>query len=130
MVYGRHDCVQMVAAMRAEMGAPVEIPPYQTETGGLRALRRKGWQDLPAAAAAMLGPELETPLFAREGDVLLFPADGPWGGGLGLVLSHHRILVPAAPPGGEGQFVVLGHVDPDTGKSLCSRGWRLLPCPN
>lgn len=128
-VWGSRDCVHLVMAMRAEIGKPIRImggASYTTEAGGLRVLKRKGYGSLQEAAAAYLGEELPTPLFARPGDVLAFPVEGAWGCGLGLCLPDHRILMPGGLTAEEGYFLPLGHVDPATGKSMCITGWRLV----
>jgi len=82
---GRHDCALFaagaVAAMTGEDPAAVFRGRYRTLRGGLRVLRRAGWRDHVAFAAAHL--DEINPLMARPGDLAVVPADG--GDALGVV---------------------------------------------
>ncbi len=82
---GRHDCALFaagaVAAMTGEDPAAVFRGRYRTLRGGLRVLRRAGWRDHIAFAAAQL--DEINPLLARPGDLAVVPADG--GDALGVV---------------------------------------------
>ena len=116
-------------AMRAEIGAPITFKggaKYSTEAGAIRALRKLGYNDLDQACDDLLGARLETPLFANYGDIVMVPGEGSLAGGLGIMLNDGRVLIAAAPEGEQPVFQPLGHVDPQTGKSLCLAAWRLF----
>jgi hypothetical protein len=82
-VLGR-DCASFVlAGIEAVTGEKLalELRPYKTQAGQARALREFGWDDLPAAADAMLGDRI-APLQAHRGDVV---SDGSV---LGIKAAH------------------------------------------
>ena len=126
---GSHDCAHLVMAMREAIGSPISFSgglKYTTEAGAVRALRKLGYKDLDQACDDLLGDRLETPLFANFGDVVMVPGEGSLAGGLGIMLNDGRVLIAAAPEGVQPVFQPLGHVDPQTGKSLCLAAWRLI----
>ena len=58
---------------------------------------------------------------------MLVPSDGVWGGGLAVLVTADRILVPRPPlDGDEGAWTLTGWVDRDTQRPLVSRAWRLV----
>ncbi len=99
---GRCDCGAFAGAWVEAMTGDNPWTPlagrYATELGWLRAIRRHGWRDLPAAAASV-GREI-APLLARRGD-LAFDGSALGGmvatgmlrmaetGGLVVVPRHH-----------------------------------------
>ncbi len=77
---GRHDCCLFVAgAIEAQTGVDIAAPwrgRYTTMAGGRRVLRRAGYADHVALAAATL-PEIHASA-AREGDIAMVETpDGP-----------------------------------------------------
>ena len=79
-----HDCAAFVfACIEAVTGEKLalELRPYKTQADQARALRGFGWDDLPAAADATLGPRI-APLQAHRGDVV---SDGSV---LGIKAAH------------------------------------------
>lgn len=126
---GSDDCAHLVMAMREEIGAPISfkgVAKYSTDAGAVRALKKLGYNDIDQACDALLGTRLETPLFAHYGDVVMVPSEGSLAGGLGIMLNDGRVLIAASLAGGQPVFQPLGHVDKETGKSLCLAAWRLF----
>lgn len=83
---GRHDCALFAAgAVEALTGADYAAPyrgRYTTERGGIRILRRDGYRDHIALAAAHLRKRAEGER-ARAGDLAVIPSDA--GPALGVV---------------------------------------------
>ena len=81
-----HDCAAFVlAGIEAVAGEKLALAlrPYKTQAGQARALYELGWDGLPDAADALLGPRI-APLQAHRGDVVsdgsalgLMTASGP-----------------------------------------------------
>lgn len=82
--YGRHDCALFAAgAVEAMTGSDLArgFRGYRTEKGGIKKLRKKGYDDQFAFLEATLR-EIP-PAFAKVGDVAVVPSDeGP---ALGIV---------------------------------------------
>lgn len=74
---GRHDCALFAAtAVKAMTGHDYAVPyrgRYTTLRGGLRVLRKDGYDDHIALAADKL-PEI-SPAFARAGDLAVVPGE-------------------------------------------------------
>ena len=73
---GRNDCAHLAAAMLdlAAIDHPVpKATDYKTPQGARRALKRAGFNSVVEALDATLGDPLETPLFAKPGDILALP---------------------------------------------------------
>lgn len=103
------DCAAFVlAGIEAVAGEKLALAlrPYKTQAGQARALREFGWDGLPAAADAMLGPRI-APLQAHRGDVVsdgsalgLMTASGPLAfSEAGMVAMHRGSIVAAWPVG-------------------------------
>lgn len=104
--YGRHDCALFAAgAVLAMTGIDHAAPfrrHYTTLRGGLRVLRRAGFADHVALAAAHL-PALH-PSQAMPGDLAVF--DGPEGAVLGVVQGQGAYVLD---PGGRVAMRAMRH---------------------
>lgn len=104
MRLGHHDCVRMTAFHLRQLGYQVRLPPagaYRTVPVAMRLLRQRGFDDLAAALDATLGERI-APAQARIGDIIMIPAEGPFGGtpqiyvGNGRTFGYHQEVKGAA----------------------------------
>ncbi len=84
---GKHDCALFAAGCVAAMTGDDFAAPYRgryrTLRGGIRILRKAGFSDAIALAAAHLPPV--APAFAADGDVAVVPT--PEGPALGILIG-------------------------------------------
>jgi hypothetical protein len=101
--FGRGDCAQMIRSHARRIGKPIKefarATPYTTLAGGLKALKRAGYDSLAALMDAHF--ERIPPAAALPGDILELPGEGPPGAlavamGNGRVLAYHQDAVGAA----------------------------------
>lgn len=94
--WGTHDCALGLACTVVEALTGADLregwPPYRTEAGALRALRKRGFSSLEEAVAAEL-PEALSKLSARTGDVALLKTEGSLGYALGVVNNSTLMVV-------------------------------------
>jgi hypothetical protein len=103
--YGQHDCALFAGgALAAVTGVDLTEPyrgRYATIRGGLRVLRRSGYDDAVALAAAHLRAR-DSGETARPGDLAVVEADGVQalgvvqGGSIYLVSLNGLVLAPLA----------------------------------
>jgi hypothetical protein len=94
LIYGRNDCVRLAAFVLRRMGHHPQLAKagsYSTALGAARALERVGFQDLAAAVDA-LGLARIAPAAAWVADLVLLPAEGPFGGALSVAVGNGRVL--------------------------------------
>ncbi|OCP04994.1 MULTISPECIES: hypothetical protein [unclassified Ensifer] len=106
--YGRHDCALFaagaVAAMTGIDPAAKLRGKYSTLAGGLKKLRRLGFDNHADFAASILPEVIEGPAFAQIGDIAAFDLGGAWS--LGLVQGS-RIFVTQPDSAGLGSVDLL-----------------------
>lgn len=86
--WGTHDCAAWAFSVAARLRGeprPAWVGRYRTRIGSLRALTRAG-VTLEGMGTAILGPQLDTPLFAQRGDVVF--AGGAYGVCIGQDVAH------------------------------------------
>ena len=98
--WGAHDCCTFAAmCVEAVTGLPIWIAglsAYTDAAGARRALVRAGYDDLPAALDAALGPR-KPAAFAQRGDVAV--VTGPLGAACVVVDLSGERLVGVSPDG-------------------------------
>lgn len=88
---GKRDCV--VLALHALHGMGVKglsFGRYGTEAGGIRAMRKAGFQSLAEGVDSVLSRI--PPAAALPGDVIALEADGPFGCALTVAVGNGRVL--------------------------------------
>ncbi len=72
--WGRHDCATWAFDVRCRLtginAAAAWRGGYGTAAGSVRAMRRLGWQTLPAMGCSLLGDPIQ-PLCAQRGDIVI-----------------------------------------------------------
>jgi hypothetical protein len=94
LVYGKNDCVRLAAFVLRKMGHRPQLAKagsYSTALGAARALQRAGFEDLAAAVDALGLPRI-APAAAWVADMVLLPAEGPFGGALSVAVGNGRVL--------------------------------------
>ena len=94
LAYGKNDCVRLAAFVLRKMGHRPQLAKagsYSTALGAARALERVGFADLAAAVDAMGLPRI-APAAAWVADLVLLPAEGPFGGALSVAVGNGRVL--------------------------------------
>ena len=100
--YGVRDCVRMVAIHLRALGYKVRLPAsgsYRSPRSGLKALRARGYDSLPAALDG-IGLQRIPPAAAIVGDVLQLPGEGEIGAlavalGNGRAVAYHQDTIGA-----------------------------------
>ena len=87
-VWGLHDCPTFAFETRMALTGGEDVAAlwrgkYSTHLGGLRVMRRLGWDSLETMGHALLGAPRDTVLQAQRGDIVL--ADS--GLGFGVVIG-------------------------------------------
>lgn len=91
--FGKNDCARMVAFTTRQLGGRVTLVKagsYSTAAGGVRALKRMGYDSLEAALDGMGYARIPPPL-ALPGDVLALPSEDG-GTALAVALGNGRAL--------------------------------------
>lgn len=91
--WGSVDCAKMVAFHLKQFGIKVRLSKagqYKTALGAGAALKRLGFDSLPAAMDGH-GFERIAPAFALTGDIVSFPSDHPIGA-LGIVTGNGNMM--------------------------------------
>jgi hypothetical protein len=94
LAYGKNDCVRLAAFVLRKMGHRPQLAKagsYSTALGAARALQRTGFDDLAAAVDALRLPRI-APAAAWVADLVLLPAEGPFGGALSVAVGNGRVL--------------------------------------
>ncbi|MFV1919132.1 hypothetical protein VPH46_06835 [Sphingomonas sp. MJ1 (PH-R8)] len=94
LAYGKNDCARLAAFVLRKMGHRPQLAKagsYSTALGATRALQRSGFEDLAAAIDAMGLPRI-APAAAWVADLVLLPAEGPFGGALSVAVGNGRVL--------------------------------------
>lgn len=94
LAYGKNDCARLAAFVLRKMGHRPQLAKagtYRTALGAARALERSGFEDLAAAIDAMGLPRI-APAAAWVADLVLLPAEGPFGGALSVAVGNGRVL--------------------------------------
>ena len=94
LIYGKNDCVRLAAFVLRKMGHRPQLAKagsYSTALGAVRALERAGYEDLAAAVDALGLPRI-APAAAWVADLVLLPAEGPFGGALSVAVGNGRVL--------------------------------------
>ncbi|MCG7350015.1 DUF6950 family protein [Sphingomonas sp. ACRSK] len=94
LAYGKNDCVRLAAFVLRKMGHRPQLAKagsYSTALGAARALERSGFADLAAAIDALGLPRI-APAAAWVADLILLPAEGPFGGALSVAVGNGRVL--------------------------------------
>ncbi|MBB3910831.1 DUF6950 family protein [Sphingomonas desiccabilis] len=94
LAYGKNDCVRLAAFVLRKMGHRPQLAragTYSNALGAARALQRAGFEDLAAAVDALGLPRI-APAAAWVADLVLLPADGPFGGALSVAVGNGRVL--------------------------------------
>jgi hypothetical protein len=94
LIYGKNDCVRLAAFLLRKMGHRPQLAKagsYKTALGAARALQRAGFEDLAAAVDALGFPRV-APAAAWVADLVLLPAEGPFGGALSVAVGNGRVL--------------------------------------
>ncbi len=94
--WGSHDCGPGLAGNMTLAITGIDVAAeyrgrYTTMTGGLRLLRKSGFETLGDLVASIL-PEHAHPSMARVGDVVAIPSDSAFGHALGVV-NGERVFV-------------------------------------
>lgn len=92
--YGKNDCARLAAFALRQMGhkpALAKAGSYSSALGATRALKRLGHDDLASALDA-LGLLRIPPIAALPGDLIMLPADGPFGGALAMAVGNGRVI--------------------------------------
>ncbi len=87
-VWGLHDCPTFAFETRMALTGGEDVAAlwrgkYSTHLGGLRVMRRLGWDSLETMGHALLGVPRDTPLLAQRGDIVLTDT----GLGFGVVIG-------------------------------------------
>lgn len=93
LAYGRHDCARMAAMALRHLGYKpglAKAGAYNSAAGALRALKRRGFDSLPAALDAIGLPRIA---FAAglPADIVQLRSDGHLDA-LGVLLGNGRVL--------------------------------------
>jgi hypothetical protein len=94
LAYGKNDCVRLAAFVLRKMGRRPQLAKagsYSTALGAARALQRAGFEDLATAVDALGLPRI-APAAAWVADLVLLPAEGPFGGALSVAVGNGRVL--------------------------------------
>ncbi|MCG7350042.1 DUF6950 family protein [Sphingomonas sp. ACRSK] len=94
LAYGKNDCARLAAFVLRKMGHRPQLAKagsYRTALGAARALQRSGFEDLAAAIDAIGLPRI-APAAAWVADLVLLPAEGPFGGALSVAVGNGRVL--------------------------------------
>jgi hypothetical protein len=94
LAYGKNDCVRLAAFVLRKMGHRPQLAKagsYSTALGAARALQHAGFEDLAAAVDALGLPRI-APAAAWVADLVLLPAEGPFGGALSVAVGNGRVL--------------------------------------
>ena len=94
LAYGKNDCVRLGAFALRKMGRTPQLGragSYRTALGAVRALKRAGHHSLEDAVDA-LGLERIAAAAALPADLILLPAEGPFGGALTMAVGNGRVL--------------------------------------
>lgn len=91
----KRDCLRLLKHNLHLLGRRMgqgKIPDYSSEAGGLRALRKAGFDDLVAAVDS-LGLDRIAPLAALPGDIIALPTDGEgFGCALAVAVGNGRVI--------------------------------------
>lgn len=116
----RRDCVRLAAHALHCQGvgcAPLKGARYTTLEGGLKALKKLGFEDLIEAVDSLPGLTRIAGARAIAGDIVAMPCDdGPWGCALAVSVGNGRVFGFCE---GVGQVVIPSQI-------LCA--WRVQPC--
>jgi hypothetical protein len=94
LIYGKNDCVRLAAFLLRKMGHRPQLAKagsYKTPLGAARALQRAGFKDLASAVDALGLPRI-APAAAWPADLVMLPAEGPFGGALSVAVGNGRVL--------------------------------------
>nr|WP_274616087.1 hypothetical protein [Sphingomonas sp. ACRSK] len=94
LTYGKNDCVRLAAFVLRKLGHRPQLAKagtYSTALGAARALERAGFDSLASAVDGLGLPRI-APAAAWVGDLVLLPADGPFGGALSVAVGNGRVL--------------------------------------
>lgn len=91
---GKFDCWQMAAFHAKAIGKPLKIAAkigvYHSIVGGVRKLRRLGFQDVPSALDAAF--ERIAPAAAIAGDYIQLPSEDDDVGGVTVCVGNGRVI--------------------------------------
>jgi len=94
LIFGKNDCVRMAALVLRKMGRRPQLGKagsYSSAIGAAHALKRAGYDNLAEALDA-LGLQRIPPAAALVADLVMLPADGPFGGALTVAVGNGRVL--------------------------------------
>lgn len=94
LAYGKNDCVRLAAFVLRKMGRRPQLAKagsYSTALGAVRALERAGFDSLASAVDGLGLPRI-APAAAWVADLVLLPAEGPFGGALSVAVGNGRVL--------------------------------------
>ncbi len=94
LAFGERDCIRLGATALREMGRPAGLTragSYSTLLGATRAMKRAGFADLVEAVDAQ-GLERIAPAAALPADLVMLPAEAPFGGALTMAVGNGRVI--------------------------------------
>lgn len=95
---GSKDCIKLASHALHKLGRKQGLTKglrYASEAGGVKAMRKLGFQSLLEAVDAALGAEARIPpAMALPGDIIAMPAEGdsPFGCALAVAVGNGRVI--------------------------------------
>lgn len=94
LAYGKNDCARLAVFVMRKMGHRPQLAKagtYSSAMGAARALKRMGHATIADALDAM-GLTQIPPAAALPADLVMLPAEGPFGGALSMAVGNGRVL--------------------------------------